>query len=47
MAKKNEYNKLKIKKRYAIQLFCKKYPKYSYSQVGIIFGVTPNSYDCF
>ena len=41
MAKKNEYNKLKIRKRCAIQLFCKKYPKYSNTQVGIILGVSP------
>ena len=41
MAKNNEANKLKIKKRYAIQLICKKYPEYSYAKVAEIIGVTP------
>ena len=41
MAKNNEANKLKIKKRCAIQLLCKKYPEYSYAKVAEIIGVTP------
>ena len=41
MAKNTIFNKERIRKRYAIQLFCKKYPDVSNAKVAQIFEVSP------